>query len=174
MSQSLVEIGSVRKTHGTAGELKLVVHQGFESDLESAEFIFIGESQKSAIPYEVEHLRGADFIIALTGLSNKEDGASLRGKIVYLTADTVTQRQDHDEPTVDTEFNRLVGFAIIDEALGELGMISGILSQPQNTLAQILHNGQEKLVPLNANLIRGVDFTKKIVFMNLPEGLLDL
>lgn len=174
MKQELIEIGSVRKTHGTAGELKLVVYDGYEEDLEEAEFIFVGDSQNSAIPYQVLDLRGADFIISLEGLSNREDGASLRGKIVYLTTDTVTQRQDHDEQQVDAEFNRLVGFAIIDEELGELGMISAILSQPQNTLAQLLHDGQEKLIPLNANLIRGVDFTKKIVFMNLPAGLLDL
>lgn len=170
----LIEVGSIRKTHGYAGEIKLVVHEGFDLDLKKATFLFIGRSPEKALPYELKALRGADWIAQLEGLTSKEEAAALRGQNLYLRQDDVSQEKVVEMKATQDESQKFAGFAIIDEALGEIAMIEEVVSYPQQEIAKVIYNGQEVLIPLNKALITGVDFIKKIVFMNLPEGLLEL
>ncbi len=172
--EDLIEIGSVRKTHGYAGEVKLVVNEGFGPDIEAAGFLFIGNSPEKALPYELKAIRGADWIVELQELKSKEEAAQLRGKTVYLRADEVSQENLIEMQASPDASQKFVGFAIIDEEIGEIAMIEEVVTYPQQELAKLTYKEQEVLIPLNQALITGVDFTKKIVFMNLPEGLLEL
>ncbi|MFK8056679.1 MAG: ribosome maturation factor RimM [Saprospiraceae bacterium] len=172
--ETLIEVGSIRKTHGYGGEVKLVVVEGYGIDIKKAEFLFIGRVPEKAIPYELDRLRGADWIAKLVGLDSKEEAADLRGQSLYLREDEVTQEIIVEKKAAEEVSQKFAGYALIDEQLGEIAVIEEVVSYPQQELAKLTYNGQEVLVPLNPALITGVDFTKKIVFTNLPEGLLDL
>lgn len=172
--EELIEVGSIRKTHGYAGEVKLAVEEGYGPDIESAEFIFIGKSPDKALPYELQSLRGVDWIAKLSDLESKEAAAALRGLSIYLRAKEVTYENTQDmESSLDIS-QKFVGFAIVDEALGELAMIEEVVTYPQQELAKLNYKNQEVLIPLNQALITGIDFTKKIIYMDLPAGLLEL
>ena len=171
----LVEIGTVRTTHGYAGELKVQVDDAYREDLAAAEFVLVGRDALSALPYKLLGVRGADgVIVRLEGLRYKEESASLRGRILYLRASDVTQRQEPGVNEETTRYARFIGFAVIDDQLGEIGQLEDVVPYPGQVLAKVNYRGEVKLVPLNEHLIKGVDFTKKIVFMNLPDGLMDL
>ena len=172
--EELIEVGSVRKTHGYAGEVKLLVHEGFGPDIESAEFLFIGNSPEKAIPYELKAMRGADWIAEFLELSSKEDAARLRGQSIYLRANEISLETIKELEATPDVSQKFVDFTIIDEELGEIAMIEEVVTYPQQELARLTYKNQEVLIPLNQALIIGVDFTKKIIFMNLPEGLLEL
>lgn len=178
-TEALRAIGIVRKTHGYEGELKLALDEEFRESLAGVDFLFIGEGPETAIPYRVASKRGADDIVRLDGVDTKEAAEALRGCPVFARAAEVSGGgvtptsliRDHDAAKA---FRRFVGFAVIDEAAGEIGAIVAIEAYPGQTLATVDLEGERRLVPLTADLIRGVDFTKKIVFMNLPEGLLEI
>lgn len=177
MEPGLVEVGQVRKTHGYAGELKLRVESGFEDDVAGADFLFVGATPDSAIPYEVKKLRGADWIVTLDGVDSRESAAVLRGRPLYLKSKNVSDPQPQRTSAnayIDEQYKRFVGFAMIDTVKGELGAIEAVEAYPQQSMASVVNKNKSHLVPLNQDLIRGIDFTKRIVFVELPEGLLDL
>ena len=173
----LVEIGHVRKTHGYRGEVKLAVDENVGRDLRTAKFLFLNSQSGEPLPYTIEHVRGSDYIVALGGVVTREDAAPLRGRLAYLRPDDVTQNvqpSNADHPDPPSEYDRFLGYSITEVDRGELGMIEEIVRYPQQQLAKIEYDQREVLVPLNQEFISGVDFTKKIVFVRLPEGLLDL
>jgi len=172
--EPLIEVGSIRKTHGYAGEVKLVVNDGFGIDIKKAEFLFVGRSPEKALPYELSSLRGADWIAKLMGLESKEAAASLRGQSLYLRESEVTQEIIVEKKEAEEVSQKFAGFALIDEELGEIAMIDEVVSYPQQEMAKLTYAGQEVLVPLKQAFITDVDFTKRIVCTNLPEGLLEL
>ncbi len=177
MVDQLIEVGSVRKTHGIAGELKFIVEEDFAEDFEEVNFVFIGRNEDVALPFEITSIRGADWIVKLADVESKEAGAVLCGQPIFIKQEDVSPDQAQEVQEVDPEFaryRRLEGFALIDEAIGEVGQIQEVIAYPHQVLAQVQANEKQHLIPLNQDLIKGVDFIKKIVFMRLPEGLLEL
>ncbi len=170
----LVEIGNVRKAHGYAGELKLTVFEGHEDDVEAVDFLFIGRSPATALPYEIIGLRGADWICRLEGIGSKEAAAEIRGMPIFLKRSQVSDTPILQAQAASAEFQRFVGFALIDTERGEIGQIRQIDDYSLQTLAKVHGDGREFLIPMTQDFIRGVDFVKKIVFMELPDGLLEL
>ena len=171
---SLVEIGSVRKTHGFKGEIKLIVEEPFEDDVEQAEFIFIGKNQDTAIPYEILSIRGADWIFDLAGLTTKEQSATLLNQKVFLREEDVSEIAP-DQSSADMEdFDYLIGFTIVDKATGQVGVISALGDNPLQLLATVEGPEKTHLIPLVDKLIEQIDQEKQLIIMELPEGLLDL
>ncbi len=169
-----MEIGQVRKCHGYGGEIKLIVHEGHEDDISAVDFLFIGATPSTALPYEVTGLRGADWICSLEGVGTKEAAAELRGRSIFLRRGQVTETPVVQVRDAAQEYRRFLGFALVDTELGEVGQIVGLNDSSLQTLARVSRGEKEVLIPLTNDLIRGVDFVKKIVFMALPEGLLEL
>ena len=68
----------------------------------------------------------------------------------------------------------LIRFKIVDEMLGEIGLVNDIFFYPDNPVFQIIKHGREILIPVNEDLIQKIDPESKTVFMVLPEGLTDI
>jgi 16S rRNA processing protein RimM len=62
----------------------------------------------------------------------------------------------------------------VEEKGKSLGVIQEIIEQPHQLLVTILYQGQEAYIPLHEESLKGVDHVKKIVSVELPDGLLDL
>ena len=120
------------------------------------------------------NMRGSDLICRLEGVDSKEAAALLRGQRLYLKANDVSEDVLTKDNKGEGTFHRFIGYALIDTERGEIGAIGAIDETEYQSLAAVEYQGREIIVPLNHDLIRGVDFTKKIVFVGLPEGLLDL
>ena len=177
--EPLVVIGTVRKTHGHRGEIRLAIEPVFREVAAKSRFLFIGEDAGRAVPYQVADRRGGEDIVALEGIDSKEAATALRGRAVMLRqselGDVELPRSAAaiEEETAE-RFQKFVGFAVIDDEVGEVGAIAAVEAFPGQAMARVETESTEHLVPLTAELIKGVDFTKKIVFMRLPEGLLEL
>jgi len=61
-----------------------------------------------------------------------------------------------------------------DKTHGVLGEIKEIIEYPQQEMAAIIIKEKEVLIPLNEQLILEIDEEKKLISMDLPEGLLNL
>ncbi len=172
--KDLVEIGQIRKSHGYAGEVKLLVYEGHEDDVEGVDFLFIGKTAQGALPYEILQLRGADWICRLDGVNSKEEAAQLRGSSIFLERSQVSETPVLQARAASDSYRQLVGFAMIDTERGEIGRIVAVEDYALQTLAKVTHGQAEVLIPLNQDFIKGIDFVQKIAFMELPDGLLDL
>ena len=80
---------------------------------------------------------------------------------------------------VDDEHRQLaweffVGFKVEEIRHGELGLITDVDDSTINTLFVIDHNGKELLVPAQEEFILKMDEKKRLMTVQLPDGLLNL
>ena len=68
----------------------------------------------------------------------------------------------------------LIHYTAFDAEYGEIGIIQEVLEYPMQMLAKCLVNGKEVLFPLNDEMVTDINAEDKIVFVELPEGLLDV
>lgn len=164
--EEYTKIGFFNKPHALSGEIKLVVDSGFESDLESAAVVFT-EQDGQPFPYFVEHVNiGNQIIVKLEDVDNPEDAKSLKGNPIYLKSDLVSQEEEEDWDYLN--------FRVIDQTLGEVGVIKEIAEYPEQVMAIVQSEDKDILIPLVEAFIYSIDVERKIVNVVLPEGLLDL
>jgi 16S rRNA processing protein RimM len=56
----------------------------------------------------------------------------------------------------------------------EIGLIQEVIEQPHQILCTVIYKGAEALVPLHEASLKKIDNKHKKVFVELPEGLLDI
>lgn len=71
-------------------------------------------------------------------------------------------------------FHEVVGFKVVDELKGEIGICQDFLEVSNNPIMQVDHDGTEILIPASQQFITGVDRENKILSIQAPEGLIDV
>ena len=67
----------------------------------------------------------------------------------------------------------MLGFNIISNG-EDLGEILEVIEQPHQILCSILLNGKEALIPIHEESLEKLDTKNRKLFVNLPDGLLDI
>src|ERR1700743_2973560 len=163
-------IGTVLKTRGLKGELQLYVDFDGLADIDITA-IFIDMAGK-LIPYFVESIKYPQkntAYIYLEDIDTIEKATPLAKKDVYLS-----NKQKPKAKKSEFTLKDLLGFTAIDENEGELGKIDAINEFPQQLVASVTYKNCEVLFPLNEEIITGIDVVKSLVYVDLPEGLLEL
>jgi len=163
-------IGSILKTRGLKGELQLYVD--FEG-LEKINFnaVFVDMAGK-LVPYFVQSIKYPQKNTAylyVEDIDTIEKATPLVKKDVYLPNKLKPKKKKSEFTLKD-----LLGFIAIDENEGELGEILEINEYPQQLIAAVNYQDSEVLFPLNEEIIKGIDVEEKVVYVELPEGLLDI
>ncbi|MFD2872697.1 ribosome maturation factor RimM [Mucilaginibacter ximonensis] len=169
--QDCFRIGSILKTKGLKGEMQLYVDfDGLEDIAFNA--IFVEIAGKLA-PFFVKSIKYNDHnnqaYLYLEDVDTVEKASALARKDVYLPNKLKPAKSEEDFTLFDLE-----GFTAIDEDEGELGVITEINEYPQQILATVTYKGVEVMFPLNEDIITGIDQVKEILYVDLPEGLLDI
>ena len=71
-------------------------------------------------------------------------------------------------------YGHLEGYHLEVEEVGPGGPIVRVDAYPQQEMAIVRYQGREVLVPLREDWIQALDAARKVVRMELPDGLLDL
>lgn len=168
-----VKIGRTQKPHSIKGELKLNVEEIYVEDLFAVEAVFL-EIKGQKVPYFVEELQeGNAMILKLEGIESRNAAEELAHKDLFL------RRKDINLPdeviaSGGLRYKHLEGYIIFDEEAGEVAEIEEVAEFPQQEMAYITYNNKTLLIPMNPNLILRIDAAAKKVYMDLPEGLLEL
>ena len=172
-----VNIGYTKKTHGIGGELKLVVEDRFLEDFLKNERIFL-DVKGVKIPYFVTNVRGkGEMILKLEEVDSRESAYTLQSREVFLREQDLIpehKREFEVEAEEILEYEHLTGFMLVDKSAGAIGHIEEVLEMPQQEMAFLKYKNREVLIPLNEQYITSIDEKEKKVFMDLPEGLLDM
>ncbi|GAB2700111.1 ribosome maturation factor RimM [Mucilaginibacter koreensis] len=163
-------IGTLTKTRGLKGEMQLYVD--FEG-LEQINFksVFIDVAGK-LVPFFIENIKypqANTAYIWLEDVNTIEKASLLAKKDVYLPNKLKPKKKKEEFTLKD-----LKGFIAVDEQKGELGEIIEIVDYPQQIIATVNYQGHEVLFPLNTELIKGIDVEGGEVYIDLPDGLLDV
>lgn len=164
------KIGKIVAAHSLKGELILKHVLGKKTSLKGLQAVFIEEKKKSFIPWFIQTAKiksKEEIILKLEGIDVREAALKLTQKEVWLPENDFKKFVAKSSPI------NLLGFHIIDNNKN-MGPILELMEQPHQLLARLEINGKEVLVPLNDETLKKTDHKKKVVMVQLPEGLLEI
>ncbi len=164
------KIGKLAATFGIEGQLILEHSLGKKTSLKGLETIFIEEKKDSFLPYFISFSKiknEKETYIKLDGIESKEAARVLIKKEVWLS------ENDFKKFTASSAPISFLGFTIINdkEAIGE---VIEVIEQPHQILCVVMIDGKEVLIPIHENSLEKIDKKNRKLYLNLPEGLLDL
>lgn len=165
------DIGQILKPYKHSGEFLAKIEPGVFEDLEKCQAIFI-RIDGIEVPFFIESLELDPEVcyLKLEEFNTPEDIKPYNGNSLYLRLSDLSNPEILDDQ--DDAFDHLGGFQLHDHNSGKTYEIIRTEEYPQQWMAVVLANGQEALVPLTEAWIIGIDSERRIINMELPEGLL--
>lgn len=138
---------------------------------QNLESVFL-ELHGERIPFFIETLElrsPGKALVRFKDITAPEDALPFQGLEMYLPADALPRLKGKR-----FYYHEIRGFRVIDAKYGEVGVLKDILEYPHQALFQIMDNDKEILVPVVDEIILQVNRKKKILELNVPEGLIEL
>ena len=162
-------IGFTKKLYGTKGGIRLSVKEIYHEALLNAKCVFL-KMEGNKIPFFIHQvIQDTPLRIRFEDYLDRNTAHRLTGKEIFLPEQ---QLPTHQEDIID--LTTLVHFTIQDAEKGEIGSILSVEEFPQQLMAVVAHQEKEILIPLHEGLIEQIDLDNQMIFVHLPEGLLDL
>jgi 16S rRNA processing protein RimM len=170
LKNDVFPIGQITKPHGVSGEMSFT----FTSDVFDSEDVpyFVFDMQGILVPFFLEDYRfksNSTGLLKLDGINTDEQAREFAGLTIYLPKSYLEKVED-----AEIELDYFAGFSLIDAEKGLLGVISEVDQTTDNVLFVIPTKDDELLIPAGEEYIENIDHDKKIIYVKLPEGLLDL
>jgi len=163
-------IGKINKPHGINGEMSF----SFTTDVfdtENAEYL-VFEIEGLLVPFYIESYRfrtDTTALLKLEGVDSEEQAREFNGLAAYLPNSFLSKVKE-EEITLDY----FIGFNLQENDGGLQGTITAVDDSTENILFVVESNGRELLIPANDDFITEINHEQKIIYMELPEGLLDI
>lgn len=173
--EKYVSIGFTKKCHGFKGDLKVQVDEIYLEDFLKSSVVFLLIKGKH-VPYFIEKSRfGNELLLKLEEVDSKEAAHPLTSKELFLQAKQILAKEEREvEIESNLEFEKYIGYTILDTELGAIEKIKEIIEYPQQEMATLIYHEKEILIPLHQQLIEKIDDSQQYIYMNLPKGILDL
>ncbi len=164
------KIGKFAASYGLNGDLVLQHSLGKRTTLKGLEIIYIEESNDNFLPFFVEKTSiksESETYIKLEGIDSKEIARKLTPKLAWL------EEADFKKFAAKAAPIALLGYNMIDGDT-DLGEIIEVIEQPHQVLCTIIYKGNEALIPIHEASLVKLDKKNKKVFVELPDGLLEI
>ncbi|MEO7922952.1 MAG: ribosome maturation factor RimM [Chitinophagaceae bacterium] len=164
------KIGKLVAVHGLKGELLLKHELGKKTSMKGLETVFIEEKKNSFLPWFIQSTKiknNEEVYLKLESIDTRESAMKLVRKELWVPEAQFKKLAAKTAPA------SLLGYMIMNkqEALGE---IQELIEQPHQLLCRLDIKGKEVLIPLHENSLQKVDHKKKLVWVDLPDGLLEI
>ena len=164
-------LGTIAKPHGYKGQMLLISENDLPDDLENWESVFV-EIDGLLVPFffkDINHTHDDSAIIQFEDLENID----LIGELIHCNV-YYPLKKGKKKKNQPVDLNDLEGYTVIDKHHGNIGLASEILDYNQNLLLKILKGEKEILIPIQESIIENVDDKTKTIYINAPEGLIDI
>lgn len=166
----LIKIGRFNKPHGVKGELSFTFTDDV-FDRTDCPYI-VCEIDGIFVPFFIEEYRFKSDTTALLKLEDVDNETEARA---FSLLDVYFPKSYYDTTTgQEAPGDYFIGFTVVDNARGELGEIVAVDDTTENVLFEIDYAGRELLVPAVDEFVCEIDEENHRLYMNIPEGLLDL
>ena len=166
-------VGRVKEAHGLRGELYVKLRSKRADWLGQLEDLILSEKEKPAKLHKFSVVNAKPhrdgLVIKTKELTTRTEAENYKGYYMFIP---VTYLITKDEK--DFYLFELMGFEVIDQKLGSIGKVTGFGFNGAQDLLKILGDHGDVEVPLVNAFIDKLDFNEKKIFMNLPEGLVEV
>ena len=162
--------GRISKINSYDGSVTVRLEKNFIENIPEMGSVFL-EIEGKPVPFFISEIdyRGAETMkIIFAEYDKSGKNKQFAGCRVFLTS---TVEGGDSEP----EFTAIEGFTVIDQDKFIVGIVKAIIENPGQMMIEVISpSNKEVLIPLHDDLIINVDPDKKIIEMNIPEGLTEL
>ncbi len=168
--KEFTSIGFTKKAHGVNGSIRLSIKDQYISSFEASDFLFLAINGRK-IPYFIQKkIIDSPIRVSFENHPTRASIEGITGKEIFLPKEKIIEQIAESELV----FGPYIGFRIIDTELGLIGAILDVQEFPHQEMAIVAYEGKEIYMPLHEGLIERIEEADQSIFVNLPEGLLDL
>ena len=164
-------LGKIVKKYSFKGELLVKLDTDDPDQFVEMESVFV-EQHKRLIPFFIQQssLHKTELLrVKFEEVTNESDANALLGCELYLPLELLPKLTGNK-----FYYHEIIGFTVIDNEFGEVGTVTSVNDTTAQALFEIDRNGKEILIPINDQFIQKVDHAGKTIFLEVPEGLIDL
>lgn len=165
------QLGYIVRTHGVKGQVVAYFDVDYPEDYEELESVFLQMNGK-LVPFFIDALDlqpNGRIIIKFEDVNAIAEAEKLKNVPLYLPLNNLPELEEDQ-----FYFHEIIGYTVHDEQLGELGTVKEIYEMPYQDLMAMDYKGVEVLIPVQDELILRADKTTQKLYVNLPEGLVDI
>ena len=169
--EEVYKIGLFNKPHGIHGELQFTFTDDIFDRVDCDYLICLLDG--IFVPFFIEGYRfrsDSTALVKLEGIDTAERARMFTNVEVYFPVKHAEEAEDGE-----LSWNFFVGFRMEDVRHGELGEVVEVDTTTVNTLFVVeQEDGEELLIPAQEEFIVEINQEKKLITVELPEGLLNL
>jgi 16S rRNA processing protein RimM len=169
--QECFYLGKIVSKYSFKGEVLVKLDSDDPELYESMESVFVS-LRDSLVPFFIEQSRlhkSSLLRIKFEDVDSEEEADRIMGSELYLPLEFLPPLEGNK-----FYFHEVIGFTVIDQNFGKVGVITSINDTTNQALFVIDHKGTEILIPINDEFLTKVDREKKIIEVNAPAGLIEL
>jgi 16S rRNA processing protein RimM len=163
-------LGRITKVSGYEGAVAVKLEKIFAENIPQLESVFL-EVEGRLVPFFISDIEysGADIIkLQFEGYKSSENVSEFIGCKVFLTSAADFNSSNHDNPD-------LTGYYVFVKANKPLGIITDVMSNNGQWLITVTSSGKKRiLIPFHEDFIVSIDNKEKKIFMDIPEGLIEI
>ena len=169
--EEVYKIGLFNKPHGIHGELQFTFTDDIFDRVDCDYLICLLDG--IFVPFFIEEYRfrsDSTALVKLEGIDTAE-----RARMFTNVEDYFPVKHAEEAEDGELSWNFFVGFRMEDVRHGELGEVVEVDTTTVNTLFVVeQEDGEELLIPAQEEFIVEINQEKKLITVELPEGLLNL
>ena len=167
--EEVFKIGIINKPHGVKGEVSFTFTDDIFDRVEDCDYLVL-LLDGILVPFFIEEYRFRSDNVALVkfeGIDSTEKARTLTNVEVYYPLKFMDDQEEI------SSWNYFIGFRVEDIHHGCLGTVVDVDDATMNVLFVIENGDEEVLLPAHEEFILDIDRKKKILKVDIPDGLLD-
>ncbi len=163
-------LGKVTKPFGYKGDLVIYIDADQPQDYKKLESVLI-DIDGELVPFFIDRFEfksNNHVIVHFAGIL-PDDALHLVNNNIYLPLSALPKLTGNK-----FYFHEVIGFKVMDKTKGEIGIVDSFMDFPTQSVMSINCQGKEVLIPVIDRFILSVDREEKTLFIDSPEGLIEL
>jgi len=163
-----IRIGVLLKTHGYRGDFLLKTDPFFLKNFKEPESVFL-LIEGILVPFFIHSIYQTSppfFIIHLEGIDDLNSAVEHVRREIFIPAEDIIVK--NAQSLLDKNY---AGYRVFDQYFEEVGVVKEVTRIPGNTLLIVVSGEGERMIPFHADLIVEINSEKKILKIDIPEGI---
>ena len=164
-------LGKILKIAGSKGEVLAFLDVDNPLQYRNLEMVFLA-IDNHLIPFFIDSIQfkaNNQVVIKFQDIDTIEETNIIIGSELHLP--TRRSAKPAGEKFI---LRQVIGFEVFDKEKGYVGTVKNIMEHSHQSIFEIDLNGKEILVPAADELIRKIDSKNKRIYIEAPEGLIDM
>lgn len=164
-------LGKIVSKFSFKGEVLIKLDTDEPESYLKMESVFV-DYNNNLVPFFIDKsaLHKSDLLrVKFEDVDSEEDADDLMKADIYLPL-ILLPKLEGDQ----FYYHEIIGYTIQDINFGEVGIVKAVNDSTAQALFEVDRDGVEILIPMNDEFIGKIDRESKVIYVETPEGLIDL